>query len=72
LVGLNLTGLKRRGFSREAMSGLKKAYRLVFRSGLKFEEAVSQVEQECGAIEEVKHLMDFLGSSQRGFARSGG
>lgn len=69
LVGLNLTGLKRRGFSREAIGAIKQAYRLVFRSGLKFEEAVPKVAEECADLPEVKTFMDFLLNSKRGFTR---
>jgi len=69
LIGLNLTGLKRRGFSPEAISAIKKAYRLVFRSGLKFEEAKAQAAAECGDLPEVATFMDFLAGSKRGFAR---
>lgn len=69
LVGLNLTGLKRRGFSREAIGAIKKTYRLVFRSGLTLEEAAKQVAAECGDVPEVKRFMDFLHNSQRGYAR---
>ena len=72
LVGLNLTGLKRRGFSSESIAGLKKAYRLVFRSGLKLEEATAKVAEECGGIAEVETFMNFLKKSQRGFARGQG
>ena len=42
VVGLNLTGLKRRGFSSEALANIKKMYKLVFRSNLKLEEAVAK------------------------------
>lgn len=69
LVGLNLTGLKRRGFSNDAIRAVKKAYRLVFRSGLKLEEAAPQVAAECGDLPEVEAFMGFLQNSQRGFAR---
>ncbi len=69
LIGLNLTGLKRRGFSPEAISAIKKAYRLVFRSGLKFEEAKAKAAAECGDLPEVVTFMEFLASSKRGFAR---
>src|SRR5579863_8775364 len=44
--GLNLVGLKRAGFSMEQVRALKAAYRLLFRSGLKLEEALERVERE--------------------------
>ena len=46
LYGLNPVGLKRRGFSEEAISTLKKAYKTIFRSGLTMEEALGRVRGE--------------------------
>lgn len=69
LVGLNLEGLKRKGFSREAIDALKKVYRTLFRSGLPMEEAVRSVRSEPGMGPEVEKLMDFVETSQRGVAR---
>lgn len=69
-VGLNLTGLKRRGFSREALNNVKNLYKLVFRSNLKLEEAISRIEKEFDtAANEVGVYLDFLKKSQRGLAR---
>ncbi len=69
LHGLNLVGLKRRGFSAEALSALKKAYRLIFRSGLTFEEARARVAAEVEMTSEVTHLVDFIEGSERGVTR---
>src|SRR5216683_6699635 len=44
--GLNLLGLKRAGFSDEEVALLKKAYRVLYRSGLKLEEALCEIETE--------------------------
>ena len=69
-VGLNLTGLKRRGFSREELNNVKNLYKLVFRSNLKLEEAISRIEKEFDtAANEVGVYLDFLKKSQRGLAR---
>jgi UDP-N-acetylglucosamine acyltransferase len=66
--GINLTGLKRRGFSVEAISALRKAYRLTYRSGLRLEEAIEQLQQmrEC---REVAAFADFIGTTERGIIR---
>ncbi|MHB1528708.1 MAG: acyl-ACP--UDP-N-acetylglucosamine O-acyltransferase [Acidiferrobacteraceae bacterium] len=66
--GINLTGLKRRGFSAEAISALRKAYRLTYRSGLRLEEAIEQLQQmrEC---REVAVFADFIGATERGIIR---
>ncbi len=70
VVGLNLTGLKRRGFSSEALSNIKKIYKLVFRSNLKLHEAVTQIEGQFDkSATEVATYLDFLKKSERGLAR---
>ena len=68
-VGLNLVGLKRRGFPEETIRGIKKAYRLIFRSGLRLEEALGQVESDVEASAELNHFITFIKESQRGIAR---
>jgi len=69
LYGLNLVGLKRRGFSEEAIATLKKAYKTIFRSGLTMEEALRRVQDEFPLSREVGHLVEFIGSSKRGITR---
>lgn len=68
-VGLNLIGLKRRGFSEETVRGIKKAYRVIFRSGLRLEEALAQVDEEIESTPELGHFVNFIKNSQRGIAR---
>ncbi|MDT8440422.1 MAG: acyl-ACP--UDP-N-acetylglucosamine O-acyltransferase [Desulfuromonadales bacterium] len=68
-VGLNLIGLKRRGFAEETIKGLKTAYRLVFRSGLRLEVALQQIAAELDATPELTHFVEFIQQSQRGIAR---
>ena len=68
-VGLNLIGLKRRGFSEETIRGIKKAYRLIFRSGLRLEDALLKVTEEMQTTAELDHFVDFIKNSQRGIAR---
>ena len=70
VVGLNLTGLKRRGFTSEALSNIKKIYKLVFRSNLKLEEAITEIERQFDSSKsEVATYLDFLQKSERGLAR---
>ena len=69
LFGLNLIGLKRRGFSEEQLNALKKAYRTLFADGLTLKEAVDRTRQEQASSPEVVHLTDFIASSQRGICR---
>ena len=69
LYGLNLVGLKRRGFSEQSIANLKKAYRIIFRSGLILEEALAKVKAELGDSPEAMHLMEFMKNSKRGITR---
>jgi UDP-N-acetylglucosamine acyltransferase len=67
--GLNSEGLKRRGCSTEAISALKKAYKLLYRSNLSFEEAKSEIDVLAAEFEEVKIMAEFLKNSKRGIVR---
>ena len=70
LYGLNTVGLKRHRFSEEALKALKKAYRIIFRSGLTLEKAVKQVEEDpISQLPEVRHLLQFIQHSKRGISR---
>lgn len=70
IVGLNLTGLKRRGFSSEALANVKQLYKIVFRSNLKLDEAVTQIEDEFDtSADEVATYLNFIKRSERGLAR---
>ena len=69
LHGLNSVGLKRQGFSNETLSFLKKAYRIIFRTGLTLNEAIERVKAEVEQTPEVVKLIDFIKSSQRGITR---
>jgi len=61
IVGLNLTGLKRRGFTAQSLANIKKMYKLVFRSNLNLSEAVAQIEEQFDvSLEEVATYLDFL------------
>ena len=66
--GLNLVGLRRAGFSDEEIRSLKVAYRLLYRAGLKTEEALSRILDEV-PCEHTHHLVDFVRRSKRGICR---
>ena len=66
--GLNLVGLKRAGFSADDIKALKAAYRLLYRSGLKLEEALQRIEAEI-PTEHTRHLASFIRASKRGICR---
>ena len=67
--GINKEGLKRRGFSAEAITGLKRAYKTLYRKGLGLEEARSELASQVKACPEVQQLLDFLDRSKRGIIR---
>ena len=70
LFGLNTVGLKRFHFSEASMKALKKAYRIIFRSGLILEKAVKQVKEDgISQLPEVQHLLQFIQQSKRGISR---
>ncbi|MBC7287231.1 MAG: acyl-ACP--UDP-N-acetylglucosamine O-acyltransferase [Armatimonadetes bacterium] len=58
--GINVRGLERHGFSSEAISGLKKAFRLIFRSEYNVSDAIRILESEGRVTDEVRYLIDFL------------
>ena len=66
LYGLNSVGLERRGFSPEVRQALKQAYRILFQSKLNVSQAVQKAEAEAPAIPEVRQLLEFIKSSERG------
>jgi UDP-N-acetylglucosamine acyltransferase len=67
--GLNLIGLRRRGFSEETINSLKKAYRIIFRSSLRLSAAVETIHAEIKDLPEVDHLVEFIEKSERGICR---
>lgn len=67
--GINVRGLKRRGFPPETIEALKRAYKLLYRNGLTVEEAIAQMQPLAAEFPEVRHLADFVASSERGVIR---
>lgn len=67
--GINVEGLKRRGFSPEALMTLKRAYRTLYKSGLMLEEARTKLEGEVAEHPEIQPILEFLAVSKRGIIR---
>jgi UDP-N-acetylglucosamine acyltransferase len=67
--GLNLVGLKRRGYASETIEALKRCYSLLFRSKLLLAEAMVRAERELGHVEEVRYFLEFVRTSERGVCR---
>lgn len=64
--GLNLIGLKRRGFALQTRQQLAEAFKLLYRSGLKVEEALEKISSELDPLPEVNHLVAFCRGTRRG------
>ncbi|MHB8482373.1 MAG: acyl-ACP--UDP-N-acetylglucosamine O-acyltransferase [Nitrospiria bacterium] len=69
LYGLNLIGMKRKGFSNERITALKKAYKIIFRSGITFTEAVKKIKEQNLNQPDVDRLIQFIEQSKRGISR---
>jgi UDP-N-acetylglucosamine acyltransferase len=67
--GINSEGLKRRGFSTDAIVGIKRAYRAVYRTGDTVEQALATLKEQAAACPEVQPLVDFLAVPGRGIIR---
>jgi UDP-N-acetylglucosamine acyltransferase len=69
LHGLNVEGLKRRGFDKPVIDAIRKAYRICFQSKLKTDDALEKIRDELRAIPEVEKFVSFIAASQRGVCR---
>ena len=67
--GINVEGLKRRGFSADALLSLKRAYRTLYKSGLRLEEARAKLVEAAQTQPEIQLFVDFLDLSRRGIIR---
>jgi UDP-N-acetylglucosamine acyltransferase len=69
LLGLNVVGLKRRGFSEETIRTIKRAYRLIFHGEGVRQDALARAREAFADSDEVGHLVDFVAASERGVCR---
>ncbi len=67
--GMNVEGLRRRGFSKEVLLALRRAYKVIYRQGLTTEQAVEELEKAYSDIPEVTPLIDSLRGAHRGIIR---
>lgn len=67
--GINAEGLKRRGFSADTITRIKRAYKMLYKSGQTLDEAKREIAGQTGACPELKLLLDFLDISTRGIIR---
>ncbi|VBB09270.1 acyl-[acyl-carrier-protein]--udp-n-acetylglucosamine o-acyltransferase [Lucifera butyrica] len=69
VAGLNNVGISRAGMSDIARRNLKRAYRILYRSGLTLAQAIAVMEQDLESCDEVEHLLRFLRNAERGICR---
>lgn len=68
--GLNSIGLRRRGFSRDAIETLDKLYAMLFLSGDDIAEAVQKIKSDLPSSPEVEEVLDFIAQSSRGILQA--
>lgn len=67
--GINIIGLRRRGFSNEQITAIENAYRILYSSGLMYSDAVRKIESDFPPSDEIKTIVSFLKNSPRGIIR---
>lgn len=72
LYGVNVKGLLKHRFSRERISAIKRAYRILFRSSLLRDEAVRRLRKEFEGNRDIEMLIEFLRTTKRGIASDAG
>lgn len=69
LYGLNLIGLRRRGFPDKTIKAISEAYRIIFRSKLRLKEAIKKAESKAHDVPEAQHFVKFIKEAERGICR---
>lgn len=67
--GLNLVGLRRRGFDEDTISLLKKAYKILVFSKLRLGDALARIRNELPPNPQLSHFVEFIEQSERGICR---
>jgi UDP-N-acetylglucosamine acyltransferase len=66
---VNKVGLTRNGVSEETQGALRQAYKTIFREGLTVAKAIETMENDLQQVLELKELIEFMRTSERGLAR---
>lgn len=72
VYGLNVVGLRRRGFSRERIKAIKDMFRIVFYSGLNTTQAIEKIKEDFSPGEDRDEIIKFVLSSKRGILKKTG
>ncbi len=67
--GLNLEGIKRRGFDKDTLKALREAYKIIYRSQNTVEQAKEKLVKLAAAFPQVNNMLEFLDKSERGILR---
>lgn len=70
-AGINIVGLRRRGFSNETIEQIHDAYRIIYQSDLNISNALAKIEAEMEMTPEISYIVEFIKSSQRGIIPGG-
>ncbi|MBR4432891.1 MAG: acyl-ACP--UDP-N-acetylglucosamine O-acyltransferase [Bacteroidaceae bacterium] len=68
--GINLIGLRRRGFTPEQIDTIHKAYRFIYQSGMNVTQALKHIQAEMEITPEVAYITDFISHADRGIIKS--
>ncbi len=68
-VGINIVGLRRRGFTREQINNIQEVYRYLYLSGYNISQAIEKIESELSESDERTEIVDFVRASSRGVVR---
>jgi len=69
VLGINKVGLERRGFQKETITALERAFRYLFRGRLNTSQAVEKMKAEFDSLPELKELLDFIAAAERGLIK---
>lgn len=67
-AGINIVGLRRRGFSNELIEHIHEAYRLLYSKGV-LSEGIDEIRKNLQITPEIQYIIDFVQSSERGIIR---
>jgi UDP-N-acetylglucosamine acyltransferase len=67
--GLNIVGLRRRGFTREQIDTIQQAYRYIYQSGLNTTMALERIKEEMEMTPEVEYIVSFVEGAKRGIIK---
>ena len=70
-AGINVVGLRRRGFSNETIEKIHDAYRIIYQGGLNNTDALKKIEDEMEMTPEISYIVNFIRESARGIIPAG-